>query len=175
MANQLNLYKGEDLIASSEAKDGVGTVTIENLEPNTEYPKGAYQVSWENENGESDKVDVPKFKTNSIGVTEITVPESLTVEVDATEKINATVQPEDATDKSVSFKSSNEDIAIVDEDGNVSGVAAGETTVTVSNDASGVTSEVNVTVKAKPEPEPDEPGNVDVEPSEDEAEVSVGE
>lgn len=48
-------------------------------------------------------------------------------------KLTATVSPEDATDPTVKWKSSDLSIATVDDYGNVKAVAAGKTTVTVSS------------------------------------------
>ena len=48
-------------------------------------------------------------------------------------KLTATVSPEDATDPTVKWKSSDLSIATVDNYGNVKAVAAGKTTVTVSS------------------------------------------
>ncbi|MDU1389495.1 MAG: Ig-like domain-containing protein, partial [Eggerthella sp.] len=49
---------------------------------------------------------------------------------DATKKIEASVTPEEANPKCF-YASGNTDIATVDSDGNVKGIAEGETTVTV--------------------------------------------
>ena len=69
MADKLNVYKGDELVKSAERQeDGKATVTIDGLDANTDYAVGTYQVAFENENGESGKVDVPAFKTKPINV-----------------------------------------------------------------------------------------------------------
>jgi hypothetical protein len=74
MADKLNVYKGEEVVGSAErGEDGKASVTINNLEANTDYAAGTYQVAFENENGESEKVDVPSFKTKPISVTGVTL------------------------------------------------------------------------------------------------------
>lgn len=63
--------------------------------------------------------------------------------------INATVTPDSAVDKGISWKSSNNGVAIV-ENGTVRSVAIGSAVITASAiDGSGVTATANVTVKAK--------------------------
>ncbi|MFQ3853712.1 fibronectin type III domain-containing protein [Staphylococcus sp. 2S1] len=64
MADTLNLYKGESLVSSSAYAEGKATVTINELEANTDYPVGTYKVARQNEHGESSKVDVPLSKQN---------------------------------------------------------------------------------------------------------------
>ena len=59
-------------------------------------------------------------------------------------KLTATIAPEDATDKSVSWASEDPTVATVAEDGTVTPVAAGTTKVTA--EASGFKAECNVTV-----------------------------
>lgn len=63
MAKILNLYKDDQLLASEEVTGDSTKVVIDNLTPDTSYPKGTYQVSFQNDTGESSKVDVPEFKT----------------------------------------------------------------------------------------------------------------
>ena len=63
-----------------------------------------------------------------------------------TEKLNATVLPGNADDKSVTWKSSDENIAAVDSEGNVTGVGVGSATVTVTTVNGAKTAECAVTV-----------------------------
>ena len=61
------------------------------------------------------------------------------------------VKPDDATDKSVTWKSSNEEVISVASDGSVSYHGTGTATVTVTaNDGSGVSASFTVTVQPKP-------------------------
>ncbi len=73
----------------------------------------------------------------------IVTPSTVTVKVDETEKITATV---DGKTVDASFKSGDESIAKVDADGTITGVSEGTTEITVSAD--GKTTTVKVTVKA---------------------------
>lgn len=171
MASTLNLYKGESLLDTKEAVEGKAKVTITDLEPNTEYSEGTFQVTWQNENGESDRVNVPSFKTDSVGVTNITVEnDSITIKVGETSDINAQVEPDNATDKSLSFTSDSDNIATVDDSGSVLGVEAGTATITISSSDNSVEKQVTVTVE---EDVPEEPSDVSVDTGEDSADVSV--
>ncbi len=82
----------------------------------------------------------------------------LTLEAGAEETLTATVTPDNATDKSVTWESSNEDVATV-VNGTVTAVAAGEATITVKT-ANGMTATCKVTVKeAAVDPDPEGPDN----------------
>lgn len=171
MARTLNLYKGESLLDTKEAVDGKAKVTIADLEPNTEYSEGTFQVTWQNENGESARVNVPPFKTDSVGVTNISVVnDSITIKVGETSDINAQVEPDNATDKTLSFTSDSDGIATVDDSGSVLGIEAGTATITISNSDSSVEKQVTVTVG---EDVPEEPSGVTVDSSGGSADVSV--
>ena len=83
------------------------------------------------------------IEVTSVTITGIT--ESQGVEKGDTVQLSATVLPEDATDKSITWVSSNEKIATVSEAGLLTGVAEGR--VTISAIASnGVKDEVSITI-----------------------------
>lgn len=86
-------------------------------------------------------------ETTTIAVTEVKIT-STVKEVTAGEIITLTaeVSPADATDKTVTWTSSNESVATVDSTGKVTGVAAGTATITAK--AGEKTAAVDVTVKA---------------------------
>ena len=89
-------------------------------------------------------------KKKVIAVTGITLnPTSVTITVGETATLTATVSPADATDKTVTWSSSDAKIATV-KDGTVTAVAAGTTKITAT--AGGKTATCEVTVKAKEVP-----------------------
>lgn len=61
--------------------------------------------------------------------------------------LGATVLPEDTTDKTVTFSSSDDEIITVDNEGRVKAVSKGTATVTVTAEDTGVTSQCEVTVR----------------------------
>ena len=81
-----------------------------------------------------------------VSVTGVTLNKTSTsIQVGGTETLTATVSPKDAANKKVTWKSSNAAIASVDANGKVTGVKAGEATITVT----GKTATCKVTVSDK--------------------------
>lgn len=76
-------------------------------------------------------------------------PTSLTLEVGETETLTATVAPNNATDKSVSWESDDESVATV-ENGVVTAVGAGTCKITVTTTDGSFTADCDVTVNAAP-------------------------
>lgn len=134
MADTLKVYKGEEVVGSAvRGEDGKAKVTVDGLEANTDYPVGTYKVSFSNEHGESGKVDVPQFKTKPVAVTGVTLSkESLTLEPGAKGSTQATVQPSNATNKGVTFTSSDEAVATVDGKGEITAKTEGSADITVT-------------------------------------------
>lgn len=151
----LELYKdGKKINEQPENENGRTTIRIENLDSNTTYEKGAYKLAW-SKNGEvSDLVDVPSFKTTAkptttttttvaptttttttaIAVTGVTLDKStLSLVVGATGNLVATIAPSNASYKAVSYKSSDEEVATVDNTGKVTAVKAGTAEITVES------------------------------------------
>lgn len=83
-----------------------------------------------------------------VAATGVTVANaSLEVKVGKTAKINATVEPSNATDKALTYTSENENTATVSDAGVVTGVAVGTTKVTVAlTSNSEIKTEVAITV-----------------------------
>lgn len=74
----------------------------------------------------------------------------LKIEEGSSYTIKATVAPSNATNNSVKWVSSSPDVATVDDNGNVTAIKAGSTTITCTAvDGSGVSASCPVTVKAK--------------------------
>lgn len=153
MALTLLVYRAGEVIKRQPAAErGRTTVTIDGLESNTTYDEGDFKLAWNDGNLESDKVNVPEFKTNKVGVTSITsTPETVSLKVGETQQISTVVTPDGANDKSVTYSTNNQPVATVTQDGLITAESSGQATITVkSNDDPTVTSKVRVTVKDKP-------------------------
>lgn len=87
----------------------------------------------------SDTIDVKSVELNK---------ETLTLKIGDTETLTATVLPTNATNKNVSWKSSNTSVATVDANGKVTAVAAGTANITVTTEDGNKTATCKVTVTA---------------------------
>ena len=82
-------------------------------------------------------------------VTSVTLDQtSASLKVGETVSLTATVKPDDATDKSVTWSSSNTSVATVSSSGIVTAIKAGSATITVKTNDGGKTATCSVTVKA---------------------------
>lgn len=76
---------------------------------------------------------------------------SLTLEIGGTGPLAAVVEPEDASDKAVTWESSDESVAVVDAEGVVTALAEGEAEITASCGAVLASCSVTVTAPARPD------------------------
>jgi uncharacterized protein YjdB len=87
--------------------------------------------------------------SSPVAVTGVTLDKStLTMTVGEDVTLKATVKPDDATDKTVTWASDKTSVATVDENGKVSAKAAGTAVITVTTKDGGKTAKCTVTVKA---------------------------
>lgn len=142
-----------DKSGAKVATGGVGTkqVEITGLESGKQVAAGDYQLAYTDGTNTSDKVDVPAFTVlaGTVAVTGVTVdPATASIEVGKTTKLTATVAPDNATNKAVTYKSSDENIATVASDGTVTAVAVGTANITATTVDGGSTASCAVTVVA---------------------------
>ena len=89
-------------------------------------------------------------KAKAVNVTEVTLDKTeLTLTEGETETLTATVRPDNADNKKVTWSSDKTDVATVDGTGKVTAVKAGEAVITVTTEDGGKTATCRVTVKAK--------------------------
>ena len=96
-----------------------------------------------NDNKDPDDPIVEK----EVPVIGLELAESITVDCGATQKLEAKVLPENATNKAVTWSSDNPNIATVSDDGTVTGVANGSTIVKCTTVDGGYVRECAVTVR----------------------------
>ena len=111
-------------------KEGTVTITVKTAD-------GKYTVSC-----------TVKVSKETVKVDGVTISGSKEVNVGGTIKLTAKVTPDNATNKSVTWSSSNPSIARVDQNGNVTGLKAGKVTITATTADGGHKTTYEVTVKA---------------------------
>jgi len=91
--------------------------------------------------------------TKDVSVNSVSISKtSLELMEGNSETLSATVKPDNATDKSVIWSSSDKSVATVDATGKVTAVKAGCATITVTTEDGGKTAGCSVTVSALPSP-----------------------
>ena len=171
-------FGGSKGMTRAEAVSTLDRVLGNGISSNANAPKGEVDTSnrdkEENNNNKEEEKNTGNMvwtsggggghKTSSGGSTNKTVSVK-SVELDKTtlelkegesQQLVATITPSNATNKDVTWTSSDETIATVDENGNVTAVKAGEATITVTtaNRNRKATCAVTVTAQEKPEPTP---------------------
>ena len=109
---------------------------------------GVLALADSDDNAIGDKVDF-QIENEPAGVESIKLNKnSKALNVGDTFTLTATVKPDNATDKSVTWSSSNTSVATVDENGAVTAVSEGTATITATA-SNGVEASCSVTVKQK--------------------------
>ena len=120
------------------------SATLSTLSPGTQYWYKAYQ----NVDDQIFYGDVKTFTTLWNPVTEVTLDKAKYVfhTIGASLTLVPTVSPSDASDKSVSWKSSDDDVATVGQNGKVTAVGNGTATITVTTKELSKTATCAITV-----------------------------
>lgn len=122
------IYKGDEVVVEGESP-----LEIKGLGSNKSVAKGEYQAVRVEDDKESERVDVPAFKTLPIAVTGVTVkPTEVELEVGETQQLTPIVTPSNATNKAVTYASKAQGIAGVDDKGLITAKVAGKTEIVVS-------------------------------------------
>ena len=89
-------------------------------------------------------------------VTEVKLDKTnLSLEVGDTATLTATVEPDEASNKNVTWSSDGTSVATVDDTGKVTAISVGSATITATTQDGNKTATCTVTVTAPPEPEPE--------------------
>jgi len=122
---------------------------------------GTYDVRAVFMDGYAESSFTVNVQDNTVSVTGVTLDKTkLTLAVGNNATLTATVSPSDATDKGVTWSSSDTSVATVDVNGKVTGVKAGTATITVTTDDGSYTAACKVTVTAKGLPQTGDNGNM---------------
>ncbi|WP_455638209.1 Ig-like domain-containing protein [Parabacteroides sp.] len=143
--------KGQELKVKATANTGYETTSVQiDGSSRTEYTVGEagnveVKVTFTKKSESSDPgTDDPD---PTVDVKSVSLDKSeLTLAIKGTYTLKATVAPSNATNKNVTWKSSNDKIATVDKDGKVTAVAAGKATITVTTEDGSKTATCAVTV-----------------------------
>lgn len=150
-------YNSENGIAAAEGTTGITGYAVAQFKDRTVVDAlnandGVEETVW------YQNTENPDLAFNMTVTSDITVPETLNVTLGKTMKLQASVTPEDATNKTLVYTSSDDTIASVKEDGTVSGLKLGTADITVKAMDTGKEKTVKVTVK-EAEKEPANPTN----------------
>ena len=146
---EVTLDKTELTLTEGETETLTATVRPDNADNR--------KVTWSSDKTDVATVDgagrVTAVKAKTVGVTEVTLDKTeLTLTEGETGTLTATVKPDNADNKKVTWSSDKTEVATVDGAGKVTAVKAGEAVVTVTTEDGGKTATCKVTVKAKAVP-----------------------
>ena len=117
--------------------------------------EGTATITVKTKDGEKTATCEVTVKTKVVAVTDVTLDKSsLELTEGDSEFLTATVAPDNASNKSVTWESDKTSVATVDENGKVTAIGAGTATITVKTKDGEKTATCEVTVKAKPVPDP---------------------
>lgn len=124
-----------------------GIATVNELGRITGIKEGTVTITVNCGNVKKDfQLKVVKAKSDEIPVTDIEIADHEDeLEVDKTLTLSVTVLPSDATNNTVTYKSSDEKVATVNSSGEVKGIAEGDVTISIT--AGSVTKKVKLKVK----------------------------
>lgn len=88
---------------------------------------------------------VTEFPAVEIESIELSI-DNTTLQKGERKKLNITILPEEAKTHKIIFNSSNPNVAIVDDEGNITAISSGETTITAKAEENSVQSQININV-----------------------------
>ena len=121
-------------------------ITMSDLESTVTYIGRSFYDEDNYWNGAMDDLKVYKGAEPISVATSVTVAGADKVGEGESTQLTATVAPEDAVDKNLTWASSDTSVATVDSEGKVTGVKGGSVTITATNPITGVKGEKRITV-----------------------------
>ena len=132
------------------SSDKTDVVTVDGDGKVTAVKPGEAVVTVTTEDGGRTATCAVTVKAKAVNVTEVTLDRTeLTLTEGETETLTATVKPDNADNRKVTWSSDKTEVATVGGDGKVTAVKPGEAVVTVTTEDGGKTASCKVTVKAK--------------------------
>jgi hypothetical protein len=130
------------------ASSNTGVATVSNAGVVTAVSAGTATITVTTADGGRTATATVTVNTPTVSATGVTLNEAeLELIIGDTETLIATVLPENATNKNVTWSSSDDEIATVDDDGVVTAVSAGTATITVTTEDGDFTATCDVTVE----------------------------
>ncbi len=143
---------GAKQTTSSGSSSNSKTETKSNTSTKTETKSNTSTKTNTNSNTKTNVKEVTK-KDTTVVATEINIEQKLqTMEVGESQTLTASITPENTTNKTITWKSSSEDIASINANGEVVAKKSGVVDITATT-ANGKSSTVRVTVKEPVKPE----------------------
>ena len=135
-------------ITWSSSDESVATVSSEGVV--TAKGAGTAVITVTTKDGSKTATSKVTVKDKAVSVESVTIDKAtLSLVEGSKQKLVATVKPDDATNKKVTWKSSDPKVATVEDDGTVGAVKAGSATITVTTADGSKTATCKVTVTAK--------------------------
>lgn len=132
------------------SSDNIDIATVDENGLVTAVKEGTANITVTTEDGSKTAtcaVTVTAKEEQTVAVTGVTISESEEVTFGNTLKLTATIAPNNATNKNVTWTSSAENVATISSDGTVTPVGVGKTTITVKTEDGEFTDTCEVTVK----------------------------
>jgi len=146
------------LTASVKPSEAIQTITWSSVNPKiatvssnglvTGINYGSTKVIATAVDGTNAVIDV-KVQEKSIAVESVSInQDDITIDVGKSKRLKTTIKPSDATNQSVTWLSSDTNVATVSSSGNVQGINPGTAKITVKTNSGSKTASINVTVKS---------------------------
>lgn len=130
----------------------------------TAHKAGSCTIVATTENGLSDKVDII-VESDNIPVSSINIDDTeITLPLGGTKLLSYSILPDNATNKNVTYTTSNSSVVFIDSNGIIAAIGVGTSTVTITTEDGQKSASINVTVTNSNEsvtPAPEDPSSTD--------------